>query len=533
LARSAQVARRRASQVVPRTMKSTQANRIVALWLAVTALGGAAGSAIASGPGEDLRPRVRALVKESLKSLGDVKASDLVRSRAVVQCAVLLAQLGDAEAARRTLRQVRERLDAAEKAAAGNPTPRGREEQWRDLAKGYAEAGEAEGLRGVLAALPAPSERSWGGSHDFFRDVVTYESALALARAGRGKEALELAKGIRASSPGAGRPPAYTPEGVRRDVLREIALTQARAGDFKEALRAVGAIPEAGARVSALAGRVIFPSFELPAEPGIAILQDQAGDHDGAGRTLKQALEIAQGIKGPDAQARERAAIVCAQARVGDLSGALRTLGQVPATSRYYGSAVAARARARAAAGQAKAALETIEKLEPVDQRAYAFAQVVMGQAQAGDFKGARATGEKGLELILTMPERQRSSPLHVLAVARARAKDVKGALETASHKPFSAELTYSGIAIEQARAGDIEGAERTLKEHFGARAPGPRRAPSRELKWLARAQVEQGREKEALAWAKQLPTATDRGYALLGVAEGLVEHHELAPRRR
>src|SRR5262249_32717779 len=153
----------------------------------VAALGGAAGSSIASGPGEDLRPRVRALVQEALKSLGDVKAGDLVRSRAVVRCAVLLAQLGDAEAARRTPRQVRERLDAEEKAAAGKPTPTGQTEEWRDLAKGYAEAGDAEGLRGVLAALPAPG-RSYGGSHDHFRAVVTYESALALARAGRGKE---------------------------------------------------------------------------------------------------------------------------------------------------------------------------------------------------------------------------------------------------------------------------------------------------------------------------------------------------------
>lgn len=512
-------------------MKFTRAIRIVALALAVAALGGAAGLARAPGQGEDLRPRVRALVQEALKSLGDVRASDLVRSRAVVQCAVLLAQLGDAEAARRTLRQVRERLDAAEKAAADKPTPIGLTGQWRDLANGYAEAGDAEGLRGVLAALPAPG-RSWGGSHDFFRAAVTYECALALARAGKGKEALELAKGIRASLPrvpGSG----YTPEGARRDILREIALTQARAGDFKEALRAVGAIPEAGAKVSALAGRIIFPSFNLPAEPGIAILQDQAGDHDGARRTLKQALELAQGIKEPELRARGLAAIVCAQARVGDLSGALKTLGEVPATSRVYGSAVAALARARAAGGQARDALEMIDKLEPLDQRAYAFAQVVTGQAQAGDFKGARATGEKGLELILTMPEGQRGSWLHVLAGARARAKDVKGALETASHKPYSADLTYSNIAFEQARAGDLKGAERTLKEHFGTRAPGRRRSPTRELQGLAQAMAAQGREKEALAWAKQLPTETDRGYALLGVAEGLVERHKLTARRR
>jgi tetratricopeptide (TPR) repeat protein len=495
-------------------MKSTQANRIVGLWLAIAAVSSAAGSAAESGQGEDIRPRVRALVQKALKSFGDETGTDLAGSRAVVRCAVLLAQLGDAEAARQTLRQVRDRIQVP----AGEQTPMGRDQEWLDLATGYAEIGDAEELRAVLAALPAPSGMNFGGSRETFHAVVLVGCARALAKAGKGKDALELAGGVRAP---------YTPERVRLTVLQEIALASARTGDFKEARRALEAIPEPEAKIRTLVGLVSPSSFELLSEPGIAILQDEAGDHDGARQSMKQALEIAQGIKDTEMQARGRATIVCAQAGVRDLTGALQTLEQVPAKSRDYRSAVAAVARAQAAAGQGKAALEAVAKLEAPEPRAYALSQVIMGQAQAGDLKGARATGEKALELILTLPQRQRGSPVHILANARAMAKDFKGALETASQRPVAAQTTYSVIAYWQAREGDMEGAERTLK------AQSRKGSLSRELQMLGRVQAAQGREKEALAWAELRGTTADYGYALLGIAEGLVERHKLVSRRR
>ena len=84
--------------------------------------------------------------------------------------------------------------------------------------------------------------------------------------------------------------------------------------------------------------------------------------------------------------------------------------------------------------------------------------------------------------------------------------------------------LIQTSIAAAQARAGDVKQALRTVEEHrakLGLRRNHP-------LGTIARIQAERGEEKEALAWARQLTPSGGRGYALLGVAQGLVQRHKL-----
>src|SRR5262249_37163632 len=147
-----------------------------------------------------------------------------------------------------------------------------------------------------------------------------------------------------------------------------------------------------------------------------------------------------------------------------------------------------------------------------------------VGLGQAGDRKAVRAIGEKALELAQTFTdESEHHTALHVLASLQARAKDVEGALKTASRMKKEG-ITYPNIAHEQAKAGDVKGALATVKEHL----PESGWWHDKTLQGIASVQTERGEEKEALAWARLLSSPTARGSALLGVAQGLVKRHKI-----
>jgi hypothetical protein len=106
-------------------------------------------------------------------------------------------------------------------------------------------------------------------------------------------------------------------------------------------------------------------------------------------------------------------------------------------------------------------------------------------------------------------------------------AKDIAGALETASHIPH-ATITYSNIADEQEKAGDVKGALETIKAHL-------REGEwwyDRSLQGVAQVKAERGDEKEAIALAKELPPLDARGFALLGVARGLLQRNKIGVQR-
>ena len=185
--------------------------------------------------------------------------------------------------------------------------------------------------------------------------------------------------------------------------------------------------------------------------------------------------------------------------------------------------AQAAIAQAQAAAGQSKAALQTVEALPDKNARVHALSHVALGQIQAGDRKGARETLERALDFAKNLPEQTRQvhlrNHLHNLATLQARAGDFQGAVATARLIRPDAGLTFANIADVQAEAGDVKGAVETLQalrkgEWWRGNI----------LRGIARRLAKGGKEKEAVAWARALPTSFEKGHALLGAAEGLIE---------
>jgi tetratricopeptide (TPR) repeat protein len=504
-------------------------------------------------PTDGGRAQVRELLQEAVQALLDptTGTNNTLQARGVAQCARLQARAGDSESSRRTLRHAKALIEAMVQLRATRgrgPGPEYFDDLWRMLASSYAEAGEIEELRTLLDALP-DHVRDLGDIVSSSRAIVIRESALALAKIGKLNEALELLKGIKA-----GAKEMYTPEDVRNEVLSENALHHARAGNLNEARQAVDRIPDAAYKVRALAGTIwtsnladvvwsgrpsLLMSLDLPDEPGIALLQNEAGDAAGARETLKQASEVARTIDDSGKQAYGRAVIACAQARVGDLDGALATLDQISTGSKSCVYALVAIAKAQAAAGHAVAAREAIDKLKTTPQQsrifppqAYGLAQLAIGQAQAGDLRAARASAEQALQQLLVLPQPQRNSCLHMLALFQARAKDFEGALATASRIQGAPVLfdarrvgtAYINLAYEEAKAG---AGTRALDIVKGLR-PGSDQLP-RALQATARGRTERGEEKEALAWARQLATPDARGFALLGVAEALLQRPKAA----
>jgi tetratricopeptide (TPR) repeat protein len=476
-----------------------------------------------------------------------IPRNDTLQVWGVTACALLQARVGDSELARQTFRQAEDLIRAMlqrRATRAQGPGPDYYGDLWRQLASSCAEAGEVEELNAILQTLPE-REQNLGDFLRSFRSLVLRECALGLVKAGKITEALKLCKEIKA-----GPRAMTTPEAVKNEVLGAIALHHLRMGNLLEVRQTLDSIPDPAYKVRTLAGTIWttgfsgvvwwgrpdrYVNFDLPDEPGIALLQNEAGDRDGARQSLTEALQFAQQIPDADKQAYARAVITCAQARIGDLANALKTLERIPADSKHYVYALVAAAKARAAAGQGQLALEAVEKLGTSSRtgnilppRAYGLAQIAIGQAQASDLAAAHASGEQALKLILPLPDTvQRNTALHILATLRARARDFKGAIETLSQIPFSAVLrfdavrmgtAYVNVSYEEAKAGAGTGALDIVKAF-----PRPGDQLPRALRAAARGQTERGEEKEALVWARQLTEPGARGFALLGVAEGLL----------
>jgi hypothetical protein len=269
---------------VPTTMKSNQARPFAAICLVIGVCWCGNGdesparaqslkaeeprlvAELRLAPEADIRPQVRELLREVLEGLDGTK-DVVIRTERAAACAVVQARMGDAKEARQTLRQAREYVSNMDNLSKENQ--RRVSDVMRELAKNCADAGDVEELEEVLKALPDP-EQVYLKPVETFRDVVTRECAIVFAKAGKRKEALDLAKEHKADTgPEATR---ITPEVMKFWVLREIALFHARAGEMKEARKTLESIPNAADKVRTMAGTVFSASFELPSEPGIALI---------------------------------------------------------------------------------------------------------------------------------------------------------------------------------------------------------------------------------------------------------------------
>jgi RNA polymerase sigma factor (sigma-70 family) len=456
--------------------------------------------------GEALRTRAGALLREALEALD--AGEDPLRCRAVAEVGVVQAEAGDRQAARHTLDRARELVDAL-------PENQQRPEQ-RNLARAYARAGETSQLVALVESIPGPPPDA-DTKEESFADMVLRECAEELAQARQGPAALRLVERI---SRAEGR------DWARASVLTDLAIAQARAGKVEEARRMVGRIATPDAKVAALAGAGAANQswFDYPLRPGIALVLLRAGDRAGAKEAAQRALRIARQVEGDPARGQALAAVACVQARLGDFDAALETARDVHPEP-WKSHALVAIARARAAQGPGKEAREMIDRLADPQMRVHGLYQLALGQAAAGDRRAARASFRLAADLIPSLTENERSleqsGALHNLATAQAAAGEFEAALQTARSIPGNAGLTFVNIAAEQARAGDAVGACRTVDTFV----PNDVYWHARALEEVARSRTKRGDERGATRWARGLTVADDRGHALLGVAEGLVDH--------
>lgn len=172
---------------------------------------------------------------------------------------------------------------------------------------------------------------------------------------------------------------------------------------------------------------------------------------------LAEALTAADQIEDFSRETEVVAQIAMAQARTGDLVGALKSARTgVPVTDRnpVYLTIAAAQAKA----GDIKGAIATADAIP--DYRSVAYASIIEAMAQRGDISGAKA-----LLVRITDPD-ARTGALASISIGQATANDVPGACETAASiagEGIDKVAAYTGIANAQSSAHDLPGALKTI----------------------------------------------------------------------
>jgi tetratricopeptide (TPR) repeat protein len=452
----------------------------------------------AAKPDSATRARLEALLKDALADL-DADKADL-KNCTVSDVAVVQARLGDREGARKTLQRARALVEAMPEES--------RYWELRTLAEAYARTKDAETVLELVKTIPEEVPNFRGKATEF-RRMVLQESALQLARSGAADDALRVAERIE---------DAKTKAWVRAESHLHLALEQARAGKPEEALQTVTKMDNPGYQVMALTGIVYFnDSFpDYPSEPGIALLQAEAGDKEGAKKTLRQGEALAKKVTADHGKDRALTALACVQARLGDVAAARATAADLK-DPRAVNQVAATIIKALSQSGRAKEALQAIEQLPDKPSKLHALYHCAVGQTQAGDKQGAAESFRQALALLEALDENDRGVHAHNLACSQAMAGDFEGALKTAATYLSDGSVALSNIAYEQAKAGDVKGALATADRlRDGDWWKG------NILRAIAMVQAERGDDEAALTWARRLTVPHSRGNALLGVAEGL-----------
>jgi RNA polymerase sigma factor (sigma-70 family) len=446
----------------------------------------------------------QAALREALKEFAAAEDEPRgMRHRLLGDMAVLQARLGDLAAARKLFKQTGDLIADFEGG--------GRSGEWRLLATAQAKVNEVDDALATVRRIPAG---------DQYRDISFQEAATALAKNRREKDALRVGDLIENEK---------TRAWVRPMLLEQLALAHARAGEVPQALRLLDRIEKPADKVSVLAGVVYMNlSFtDTPHEPGIALLQFEAGKKDEARKSLQRAAKLAATITEKPPRNRALAAVACAQVRMGDLAGARKTAAGIsdkPAKPMAVAAlartiALAAIARAQGKAGQAKEARAEADRLPDSSMRAYVLLHLGAGQATAGDQKGARESFRRARDLLDKMPEDEASSHAHNLVSAQGEAGDYEGAKATAAAFLREDSLGVVNIAFSRSKAGDYAGALEMANELKDSQW-----WKGNLLREIARLQTLRGGEKAARVWIGRLESPLDRANALLGVAEALAK---------
>ena len=282
---------------------------------------------------------------------------------------------------------------------------------------------------------------------------------------------------------GALRVAGETSGGFKDFALSVIAETQAHDGDLPAARRTAESCQEKSDALCRIARALA-----------------ETGDVSGALRFVGEIPPPA--VPGFDPRAGALAGIAEAQARAGDVPGALRTAGSLQVSApdrlqarearRFRESTLSHIAQAQAQAGDVEGAARTLSAMEDARGRARAGSKVLAARARGGDPAGAlAAVGEA--------PPDRRAWTVGCVAEAQAQAGDWDGAARMVAsideeHRRGQA---VASLAVARARAGELGAA------FAAARGIGEMLLRKKTLARLALAQAEAGDTGPALEAVK------------------------------
>jgi hypothetical protein len=257
-------------------------------------------------------------------------------------------------------------------------------------------------------------------------------------------------------------------KGIR---LKFVVEALVRAGYFTDALKT--------------AERIDHSNSKLEAMLSIAIEQIRAGDKETACITLNSAVREIDHVKDDFLDMHNVSYVMIALAKVGLFSDALKIAERMGST--YLGKDYVNNERAHTilqiAMEQAKAgdkegakqtfhiAVKTANEINGIIERSQRILQIAMEQAKAGDAKAARVT----LDTVFMVNNRQMNLTQDAMsadiAEALARIRNFGCALEIAKRieNGYIMANAILQIAMEQAKAGDKEGAKQTF--HIAVKA--------------------------------------------------------------
>jgi tetratricopeptide (TPR) repeat protein len=277
-------------------------------------------------------------------------ADDRIKAQALRGIAAARAEAGDRAGAFQTASAIRDpylKAGAFRKVAVAPPILQDR-------------AGALEVLKQALdgaKAIPDENERA-----DALGSI-----ALAYVEAGDASKALRTAAMIESAVVAT----------TQAEVLRMIAIMQARAGEIQGAFWTVGSIAN--------------PYMEASARAEIAVVQAERGDPIAASATLRKAAQVAAAVRESVAKAPALLGIAQAYARVGDRASAARTFQQarqavrVSDDERYQADALLDVAMVQSNAGDFSGAVETADGIRDVYARAHAWRVIAAAQSGNGN----------------------------------------------------------------------------------------------------------------------------------------------------
>jgi len=311
-------------------------------------------------------------------------------------------------------------------------------------------------------------------------------------------------------------------EKIKAQALRGIAAARAEAGDRDGALQTAAGIRDPYLKAGAFRKIAVAP----------AILKDRAA----ALEVLKQALDIAGTVQNEHEKADALGGITMAFLAAGDVPGAFKTtalienvfagtpLPEVAATTKS--EVLRAIAIAQARAGDNQRALQTAGTIATPYMQASALAEIAAVQAERGDQLAAGATLRKALQVAAVIQDFAAKAPA-LLGVAQAyarvgdRAAAVKVFRQARQAVRVSDDERYRtnallDLAMVQSGAGDFSGAVET--------ADGMQDVYAKAHAWRVIATAQDAHREQVLSWLAKDGAPVKKAYALLGLAEGLLQ---------